>query len=323
MPRSSGLLPRLWRAFRTVSGPVIPYAVACPACGFLLHGNRQARHQVAPCPHCQHLVFILPRSPFGVAPAENASAGVNGRRRFWIMPVLAGAAALLILTLLILALLPYLARPTTNPAVRDLHQQIEAGRLALTEGRFHQAVQDLGQSWEQVLQQPSSLTEAEQSTLYQWYRQADLLDRLLSQSLQELLAQAQAARGEEEWQARFRKDYQGKAVVFDDLLRLDGEGRPVLGFTSVRSGEVSARLAVEDVRLLTQLPLGQPQRVIFGARLAGFARGHGGNWIIRFQPDSGVMLTDEDAFRAFAPLLLDRDEGITKVLKQQSEWVEK
>ncbi len=242
------------------------------------------------------------------------------------MPALAGTMTLLVLVLLFLALMPYLARQNPNPPpdpAKQLRQQIEAGRQALTEGRFNQAMEILDRCCKQARANPRWLTEAERRDLYQGFRQAELLDGLLSLSLQELLAQALAAGRDDEWRARFRKDYHRKAVVFDDLLRLDGEGQPVLGFTTVRANEISARLAVEELRLLAQLPLGQPVRVIFGARLQDFAREPGGNWVIRFEPDSGVLLTDEEAFRALAPLLLDRDDSIPRVLKRQREWVEK
>jgi len=240
------------------------------------------------------------------------------------MPVVAGAATLLILLLVILALLPYLSRrdASLTDQSRKIETRVEAGRTALAEGGFHQAAMDLGLVCKQLRQQPGLLSQARQREVDQWYRQADLLDRLLSQSPQELLDQAQAAGREDEWRVRFLNDYQGKTVVFDDLLRLDAEGRPVLSFTSVRSGEVGARLALEELRLLARLPLVQPQRVIFGAQLASFAREPGGHWVIRFEPDSGVLLTDLDAFRACAPVLLDRDPGIARVLDRQKDWLE-
>jgi hypothetical protein len=237
------------------------------------------------------------------------------------MPVVAGLATLAVLVLAILVLLPYLARESPETP-KDLRQLIEAGQRALDEGRFNQAAQDLRQAWLRVQEQPRLLPLAEQRELYQAHRQADLLDGLLSQSLSELLAQAQAAGREEEWQARFSKDYQGKSVIFDDEVVLDGDGRATLRFTSIQSGEVLARLALEELRLLFRLPLGQPQRVIFGARLARFAREPGGHWVIRFEPESGVLLTDPGAFRACAPILLDRDPDIVKVLDRQTGWVE-
>ncbi len=237
---SSGLLPRLWRALRPVSRTVVPCAVACPGCGQTWHGWRKERHQVVSCPRCQHPLFLLPSSPFVPGAAGDAATAEKRRRSFWVMPALAGAGTLLLLALLVLAVLPYLPRrdaSSTEPS-RKIETRIESGRTALAGGGFHQAAVELGEVCKQLRKQPGLLSPARHREVEQWYCQADLLDRLLSQSLQELLHQAQAAGREEEWRVRFQSDYQGKTVVFDDLLRRDAEGRPQLSFTAVRSGEV-------------------------------------------------------------------------------------
>lgn len=332
MPSSIGLLPRLWRTFRPASRPPTPYAVACPGCGFLLQGQRRSRHQVLPCPHCKHPVFILPRSPFSTPTAAAGQRRPPARQRFfWVMPTLAGLATLLVLAGLFFALLPSLSRHDSTPedSATTLREQIGAGRQALAAGGFHQAAEKLARSWDQAREQPDLLSPVEQRELYQAYRQADLFEHLLSDSLQDLLQKAQAAGGDEEWKARFRKDYQGKAVIFDDRLQLDGTGRPALSGTSVRSGELSARIALEDLRLVSWLPL--DRRVIFGAKLAGFAL-EGGRWVIRFEPDSGVLLTDLGVpfqrlrlFRGLPPTLLDSDKDgkdVEKVLNQQKDLLE-
>ncbi len=219
------------------------------------------------------------------------------------MPVLAGTATLLLLIVGGMVLLPYLSRQERSPfgtmgserPARELREQIQAGRKALAEGAFHQATLELGQARELVREQPQLLSGAELRELDQCRRQADLLDRLLRESLQELLDQAQMG-PDDEWQARFHKEYQGKTVIFDDTLKLDGEGRPALLATRVCCGEIEARIALEEL----DLPMPQHERVIFGARLAGLAREQGGRWVIRLERDSGVLLTDRDAFRACA-----------------------
>jgi hypothetical protein len=61
--------------------------------------------------------------------------------------------------------------------------------------------------------------------------------------------------------------------------------------------------------------------MLFGARLAGLEReergGHG-LWVIRLDPDSGVLLTDEDAAGACCPRPLD--DGLRAVLRRQADW---
>jgi hypothetical protein len=61
--------------------------------------------------------------------------------------------------------------------------------------------------------------------------------------------------------------------------------------------------------------------MLFGARLAGLGReergGHG-LWVIRLDPDSCVLLTDEEIAGACCPRPLD--EALRAVLRQQAEW---
>jgi len=288
-----------------------------------LHGERQPRHQVLRCPQCGRSVFILPRSPYQIDRAREGVLLGARSRSFWVMPTLAAAATLAILSALFLAAWPYLARQQERASPGEqLGARRAAGTKALAEGAFHRGAEELAAAVRLADQQPGLLSGLELRRLRQLHRQGDLLDRLLSQSPRELLEQALAARPDEEWQARFRQDYQGKTIIFDDLVRQDEMGRPVLGSSVVQAGEVQARLAVEDLRLLQRLPLGVPRRLVFGARLAGFARELGGHWVIRFDPDSGVLFTDRDAFLACSPTLIERDPELLEVVKGQNSLLE-
>ncbi len=277
------------------------YTVSCP-CGQACHGQRQARHQVLKCPRCGHAVFVLPRSPFhahGAAAARRAPLSLA-----WLMPVVAGAITLSVLVALFFVLRPYLVRQgRRGDAALTLRQQIESGKQALARGAFQRAAEELRTAWQESQARPEALSVSELRELRDLDRQADLLAGLLSQSLQELLEQATATESDDEWQVRFRKDYLGKAIVLDAFARLDQKGRPELSLKMIQSGEAQARLAWDTVQLLADLSLGvAPRRVVFGVRLASFAREPGGRWVIGFQPDSGVLITDIDAFRACAPL---------------------
>jgi len=143
--------------------------------------------------------------------------------------------------------------------------------------------------------------------LKQLRRQSDLLAHLLDRSLEEILRQAMQHRNDDEWREKF-EDYRGRSVLFDDRLRADASGRTILGSYVVRVGDVEARLALEDLLLLKQkpLPLDPPPRWLFGARLASCQREAGGVWVFRFEPDSAVLLTDEDAAAAWRGAFLAR-----------------
>jgi hypothetical protein len=70
---------------------------------------------------------------------------------------------------------------------------------------------------------------------------------------------------------------------------------------------------------LQLVPLDPPPRLIFGGRLAGLAREAGGGWVVRFEPDSGVLLTDAAALAACSPVPPDADA--LQTLRRQEEWL--
>lgn len=55
-----------------------------------------------------------------------------------------------------------------------------------------------------------------------------------------------------------------------------------------------------------------------GARLDSIARDEAGVWVIRFKPDSGVLLTDAEVAATASPLPLD--DELQAVLRRQAEW---
>lgn len=121
-----------------------------------------------------------------------------------------------------------------------------------------------------------------------------------------------------EWHSKF-EHYRGRTVVFDDVLRRDTQDRLTLGSYVVHSGDVEARVALEDLPLLRQLPLEPARRWLFGARLADCRREAGGVWVFRFEPDSAVLLSDEIAAAVCCPAPLD--DELLSVLKRQDEWL--
>jgi hypothetical protein len=205
------------------------------------------------------------------------------------------------------------------PEGERLRHRIEAGRRKLADGQFRGALDDLNAALGISELHPELLAPEEARRVRQLQRQGDLLARLLKPSLQEILQQALQVRHEDEWQGRFHDDYRGKAVVFDDAVRRDGDGMPALHVYEVRTGGETARVALEDLDLLRGLPLDPPPRLLFGARLASLSRERGGRWVFHFQPDSGVLLTDPGAVAAcgLAPL----DAELLEVLRRQEEWL--
>jgi hypothetical protein len=298
----------------------VAFQLVC-ACGQPVAGQRRRQHQVIACPSCKQTRFVLPLSPWpdghGGATGVAISPG-RARRPLGYRLVGAGMAALAVMGVLYLGMWPFLKReqPATAavPREAEVRELITAGAQALGEGNFRVARRRLARA----VEWHRSLPPAEQRRLVQLHRQADLLADLLNLTLAEVLQQGLRVHDDVEWQAQFA-DHRGRAVVFDDVVRRDAAGRPVFATVQVTAGGVQARSALEDLRLLQRLPLDTPQRLLFGARLERCGREEGGAWVIRFQPESGVLLTDPGAAAACCPAPLGDD--VLEVLKRQEEWL--
>jgi hypothetical protein len=258
----------------------------------------------------------LPPAPDEIAvPTEPAT---NKRARSpWLLPLAAAAATLLVVVgVYVFLLSSWLRPPAPTPeqpektAPPPLRQTLATGRKLLRQGNFREALKHL---------EAAGARNSDDPDLRQLHRQADLLAWLLRQSLEEIVQQGQMVRGPGEWQEQF-KDYKGRAVLFDDTVRRDENGQFHLAVYQVIVGDEKAVVRL-DLNLLRRLPLEQPRRLLFGARLASVEREEGGIWIIRFEPDSGVLLTDEGAAAAcgLGPL----DAGLREVVRQQAEWIKR
>jgi hypothetical protein len=236
------------------------------------------------------------------------------------MPLVAGAATLALVVVAFLALLPYLTRRQSAAPDRQSAEQVRklqaSAKQALAAGNYYSAFRDTDTAKELSDRHPDALTRDERRELVQLWRQSDLLAHLLDVSLQEIVRQASLA-PEDDWGPRFRELYQGRAVLFDDRLRYDVVGRPALHTYEVRLGDERVRLAVDELKVLRHLPLDPPPRVLFGARLAKVGREQGA-WVVRFDPDSGVLFTDPDA-----ALCVPADDELRAVLERQAEWLRK
>jgi len=298
---------------RPAAEELVPYEVSC-ACGRLLRGQRQSVRQIISCPDCGWKRFILPNSPW-LAPATSVPASPAGRlnlKRLLLFMVLGGALGM---TLIFWLIRPYLRRPE---APSDSRVPLAEAEHQLRQGNAFLALKSLNDALQQRGRHANALSREEHHRLEQLWRQTDLLARLLDQPLEEIVHQAKQHRSDEEWRAKFEQ-YRGRSVVFDDVLRRDLEDRPTLGSYVVSAGDTEARVALEDLILLRQLPLEPPRRWLFGARLADCRRETGGTWVFRFEPDSAVLFSDEIAAAVCCPAPLD--EELLGVIKRQDEWL--
>ncbi len=325
---------RRWWRLGGSSATVTPFEVAC-ACGQVQRGLRQSRHQVLRCA-CGRDVFVLGRSPLPPPPPRGASvSGLRGPGRregpglrdrvtppaagWWRWPLLAAAltlAAVVALYAVLFGLLPPRPPATVAETAGEVRQLVRAGEAALAGGNFRLAEEKLAAARALLEQRPGEMTAHERRQVVNLHRQAALLADLLSESLGEILQHASAL-PEEEWQAQFARRYHGQAVVFDADVRRDAAGQHLLDY-HVQAGVEPARVDLTGLRLLTALPRDRPPRLLFGARLGNVAREAPGAWVVRFDPDSGVLLTHAGAVAASCPPPIDED--MMQLLRRQETW---
>ncbi len=327
-------LPRLrrwWEFARpSWSGRSVPYAVAC-RCSHILRGQRRRRHQVVRCPSCGQSVFVLPLSAYPAVHAANSGpSAASSRLRPWRLPLAAALATLAVVVIGFHWLVPRLTRQSKfdpaamSAAPEGLNEHLAQGRRALAEGSFALALEQFTAAVRLRDAYPGQLHDARSRRLTQLYWQSDLLAKQLDVPLVDLLKKASRHNDDKAWQAEFDLHYRGKSVIFDDVVYLDREGRrALLRDNEVRwkeedhKVEVTARVVLDDLTLLERLPLETRQRWIFGARLKSFTSREK-DWVIRFEPGSGLLLTDADAVKAWKPALRD-DPGLSDVLERQEK----
>jgi hypothetical protein len=216
----------------------------------------------------------------------------------------------------------HLHPPTAARKPKTIGQHIDAGRAALGHGDFLLAARELEAAKAIRALNPVLLSAAEARELTQLHRQAALLASWLSEQSDSLGAILEDAadkfhKNEQEWRRVFEKRYRGRAIVFDAEIKRDDAGHFQISYVVFVRGR-QARLDLTDLQLLKSLPLQEPQRLLFGLRLADLHLEPEGVWVIRFEPDSGVLLTD---LGAAAACCLQPEEELKELVERQAEWL--
>lgn len=299
------------------------YLVEC-ACGQTLQGTRIARHQVLPCPGCQAPLFIFPLSPWA-ALVKKQQAGPPKTTRFrprdLVVPIGAGVATLLGLLLLYLFVIhPRFVRPVDPNKVKAaeaspeaLRQRLDQARQMLKVGKFRQAQQSL------QFAKLEALTPEERRGWRQLDSEAGILADLLAEPLEDLLKHA-AGSPPEEWPAEFRERYLGKSLIVDAEFRWF-PGRGWQANYHLGMPQDMARIAWDDVQVFHKIPTAEKRRFILGVRLAGLElTPPGPTWVVRLQPEKGILLTEVDALSLCCPGLAEPENR--QVLEEQRRFLE-
>lgn len=322
-PAMKGLfrLPHWWKKDPAAESPAIPFQITC-SCGQLIEGVREHTHQVLRCNSCSRELFVLPASPLPTvtAPAAEdapANAGLRGSPWFW--PITAGVLTLLMVIGGFAAAFIWLIdtpRPegAATPTAAEVDSALAAGRKALLAGEFQRAAQVLNKLQTAVSANPQAATSGQRQELRQLHRQAPLLADWPGEPLEQILARTAPLKSDE-WQAVAER-YRGKAFLFDLELRRDAGRQYHVIKHGGKDGPANMRLEMQNLTLLAYLPLEEPQRVLFGARVAELRR-QGASCTVRLEPDSGVLLTDvtSAAIGGMIP-----ETGLQPILKQQRQW---
>lgn len=308
------------------------FEVTCN-CGYPLRGARKSRARVLTCPQCSERRFIFPRS---VLPTVTGDAPPGTERPLW--QLLVGAAVCTTLLVITGLTLFFLYLPNDRPSGKtpndkgtgktspgtvasQLQQLIATGNKNLQNGSFELAVENLKKAEALDHRVPNVLSRLNRAQMKLSLQQAELFADLIQQPLEGLIREAQN-RSPEEWKARFQK-YRNGSVLWYDVIEPLGKGRFRLQNHRILVGEKNLKLARVELplELLTQLELEQPRPMIVGARLESIAQEEGGQWVIRFQPQSAVLMTDEKALHSYGFVPADQ-EGLREVLRWQREQME-
>jgi hypothetical protein len=190
---------------------------------------------------------------------------------------------------------------------------LASARGSAGEGAYHAASRQLTEAL-RLCERFPQLSPSSAGKLRAELRQTKLLADLSGESLQEIVRHAIGLSGAE-WKTVFAERYADKGIVFDARVYPNAGDGPRIDYVAAVAG-AAIELDAGSLELWQHLPLRQPTRCLFGARLAAVAN-DGGRWAVRFRPGSGVLFTDPDLLGGLSFAV---DDELRDVLRRQSEW---
>jgi hypothetical protein len=185
----------------------------------------------------------------------------------------------------------------------------QAGRY-LAGGMFRLAADELQD-------EPGDLPANQKRRWRQLQREAALFADLCTEPLEDILQHA-AGVPEREWHADFPRRYRDRSIIFDTIVKRKANGKLHAFYVFARVDKT--HIEVDDLELFRHLPLELPRRILFGARLASIRlEPPGPAWVVHFQPESGVLLTDAKAAGLCCPGLNEPDA--LRILDEQAKLV--
>lgn len=296
------------------------FRVYC-SCGAVYSGLRQAAQQILTCQKCQKAIFVLPRSPWATPGESLSTAPAKSFGNKKLVQLLAGASILLLIGggIGFLMIQNIKDRPGGPPDVVSQEEKVreilaKAGQL-LAQGQFRLAQKEL-QSQEYLL---ASATSNEALSWKQTLGQAQLLADLAPEPLEDIIRHAAGATTEG-WLADFADRFQNKALVFDAVFRRPPHGAITGNYEVHLPGLDGVKLVFDNITCLQCVDWMENRRVILGVRLASIRlEPPGPLWVVRFDPDQCVLLTDPGAAASLCPEFADPE--VRKHLDLQAAWL--
>ncbi len=327
-----------WQPRDWASSKGSPFTLPCD-CGRVLTGTRKKTHQIVSCPGCKSKRFVLPRSPFSEEEPKTQTpppASSTQTRVVFLSRVVLLGIVVVLLSLLV-GIIAQLYSPTkstntpTSPkpelsraeAEKQIRKHLNQARDHITAGQFYLAQPHLKAIQKIHKTHPNLVIQ--KRALNQKIREVGIFADLLDVSLEDLLHQV-TDRGKDDWLATFQNRYQGKSIILDTRLRSQ-DGHLVCDYQIYGKDGCIATLQVQDLVAAKRLWASQvepddgepkPLRVIFGARLEAIEPVSPKIWRVRFDSDSGVILTDYEALLICCPAY--DNEATAKCVWRQDEW---
>jgi hypothetical protein len=310
-------LGRFWQGRPAEPARREPYAVPC-RCGQVAHGLRRAKHHVIRCLACGEPVFVLPLGPYPPdVPHAVSPPPPTSHLPGWRLPALAGVLTLLAVVAVNVLLIYQLRETPSTQRTLDaagLIDQHEAnGKAALARREIEEARREFANAKVVYERQRDAVPSSRGRRLHQLHREVELLALRLPKPFELALQRWKMLEPEE--LDRLFADARGTAVFFDLELLRDAAGQY---HYERRLGPELPTLQLHELKLLNRLPLQNVrQRVVFGALLDGLRRDAQDRFVVSFNPDSGVLVTEEEVARVVVPAL---EDNLRAVLLRQAEW---
>ncbi len=232
--------------------------------------------------------------------------------------MIAGAGTLLLMVAIIGGVWLWIMKGDNGkPAGAErLQARVVVGRAALLRGDFAKANAELRAARAELSRNTALVPPEEAQRIVHLHRQAECLAHLSDRTLEELLAEADRPAPGTDWDHYFAQQHRGRTIAFEARARIQRhEGQAVVAVDYPLAGpSLPARLEFQDGELPEQLAGDSARRLIFGAALASVTlvrstERPNGEWVIRFQPSSFVLLDEPGLAAALGVPAADLPNG--------------